>query len=97
MNVTYTEHAHHNEPPIHGWKRWLFTTNHKDIGVLYLVFGMTMFLVGGLFAMLIRAELFQPTMSVLSPEAYNQVVTLHGLVMVFAALMPVTTGFANYF
>lgn len=88
--------AHDEDQPPRGLTRWLFTTNHKDIGLLYLVFGLTMFLVGGLLAMVIRAELFEPGLQILKPEFYNQLITLHGLVMVFAALMPVTTGLANY-
>lgn len=88
--------AHDEDQPPRGLTRWLFTTNHKDIGLLYLIFGLTMFLVGGLLAMLIRAELFEPGLQILKPEFYNQLITLHGLVMVFAALMPVTTGLANY-
>lgn len=86
----------HEEHMPSGWRRWLFTTNHKDIGIMYLVFGFTMLMVGGLFAMLIRLELMHPTMAIMSPAAYNQVITLHGLIMVFAAVMPVTTGLANY-
>lgn len=88
--------AHDEDQPPRGLTRWLFTTNHKDIGLLYMIFGLTMFLVGGLLAMLIRAELFEPGLQILKPEFYNQLITLHGLVMVFAALMPVTTGLANY-
>jgi cytochrome c oxidase subunit 1 len=95
MSQATTHDAHHEHAP-RGIARWLFTTNHKDIGTLYLLFGLTMFLVGGLLAMLIRAELFEPGLQFLKPELYNQLITLHGLVMVFAALMPVTTGLANY-
>ncbi len=95
MNLTAAHDNHHDLPP-RGISRWLFTTNHKDIGMLYLFFGFTMFLVGGLLAMLIRIELFEPGLQLLKPELYNQLITLHGLVMVFAALMPVTTGLANY-
>ena len=88
------DHDTHDEPQ--GLARWLFATNHKDIGILYMLFGLTMFLLGGLFAELIRAQLIHPANHLLTPELYNQVITLHGLVMVFGALMPVTAGFANY-
>ena len=91
--ITHDEHDEHHP---RGLTRWLFTTNHKEIGVLYMLFGLTMFMVGGLLAMLIRAELFEPGLQFLKPQIYNQLITLHGLVMVFAALMPVTTGLANY-
>lgn len=87
----------HVEERPHGIRRWLFATNHKDIGTMYLVFGLSMFFVGGLLAALIRVQLFDPGLWLLTPELYNQVITVHGLVMVFAALMPVTAGLANYF
>nr|WP_297352969.1 cytochrome c oxidase subunit I [uncultured Caldimonas sp.] len=87
------EHEHHAE---HGWKRWLFTTNHKDIGTLYLLFSFTMFMVGGVLALLIRAELFQPGLQLVDPHLYNQFTTMHGIIMVFGAIMPAFVGFANW-
>jgi cytochrome c oxidase subunit 1 len=80
----------------HGWRRWLFATNHKDIGTLYLWFATAMFMEGGILALLIRLELFQPGLQFFSPERYNQFVTLHGLVMIFGAIMPAFVGFANW-
>ncbi|MDH5180717.1 MAG: cytochrome c oxidase subunit I [Gammaproteobacteria bacterium] len=79
-----------------GIKRWLFTTNHKDIGTLYLWFAFTMFLVGGAMAMIIRAELMQPGMQVVDPLFFNSMTTMHGLIMVFGAVMPAMVGFANW-
>ena len=79
-----------------GIKRWLYTTNHKDIGTLYLWFAFTMFLTGGALAMVIRAELFQPGLQIVEPDFFNQLTTVHGLVMVFGAIMPAFTGFANW-
>jgi cytochrome c oxidase subunit 1 len=76
--------------------RWLFTTNHKDIGTLYLVLSGTMFFIGGLFAMLIRAELFHPGLSLFQPDFYNELVTMHGLIMIFGAIMPAFVGLANW-
>ncbi len=87
--------AHHEEHPT-GLKRWLFTTNHKDIGTLYLWFSFTMFLVGGSFAMIIRAELFEPGLQFVDPLFFNELTTLHGLVMVFGAVMPAFVGLANW-
>src|ERR1700738_755988 len=86
-------------PPVHqarGFLRWLTSTNHKEIGTLYLWFSFAMFLVGGLMAMCIRAELFKPGLQFLRPELFNQLTTLHGLVMVFGAVMPAFVGFANW-
>jgi len=79
-----------------GITRWLFTTNHKDIGTLYLWFAFIMFLVGGAMAMVIRAELLQPGMQVVDPLFFNTMTTMHGLIMVFGAVMPAMVGFANW-
>ena len=76
--------------------RWLTSTNHKDIGTLYLSFSLAMFFVGGTMALCIRAELFQPGLQFFRPELFNQLSTLHGLVMIFGAVMPALTGFANW-
>ncbi len=86
----------HDHPPTSGLRRWIETTNHKDIGAMYLVFGVTMLLVGGALALAIRAELFRPGLQLMQPEFFNQLITLHGLVMVFGFAMPVATGLANY-
>jgi cytochrome c oxidase subunit 1 len=85
---------HHAHP--YGWRRWVFATNHKDIGTLYLLFSFTMLMVGGALAMLIRAELFQPGLQLVNPEMFNQLTTMHGLIMVFGAIMPAFVGFANW-
>ena len=85
-------HAHHPS----GLMRWITTTNHKDIGTLYLVFSLTMFFVGGVLAMGIRAELFQPGLQFWRPEFFNELTTMHGLIMVFGAIMPAFVGFANW-
>ncbi|MBT8149167.1 MAG: cytochrome c oxidase subunit I [Gammaproteobacteria bacterium] len=82
--------------PAKGFGRWLFTTNHKDIGTMYLWFSFAMFLMGGVFALVIRAELFQPGLQLVEPEFFNQMTTMHGLVMVFGAVMPAFVGLANW-
>jgi len=92
---TAFHHADGHHMP-HGWRRWLFATNHKDIGTLYLWFSMIMFLSGGTLAMLIRAELFQPGLQFVRPEVFNQFTTMHGLIMVFGAIMPAFVGFGNW-
>ena len=89
-----TEHAH--EPQLRGLKRWLLTTNHKEIGTLYLIFSLTMFFIGGTMALVIRAELFQPGLQLVQPEFFNQMTTMHGLIMVFGAVMPAFVGLANW-
>src|SRR6187401_709139 len=85
-------HAHHPS----GIMRWVQTTNHKDIGTLYLIFSLTMFFVGGTLAFGIRAELFQPGLQFWRPEFFNELTTMHGLIMVFGAIMPAFVGFANW-
>ncbi len=86
---------HHHHGPT-GLMRWITTTNHKDIGTMYLIFSFIMFLSGGVMALTIRAELFQPGLQVVQPEFFNQLTTMHGLVMVFGAIMPAFVGFANW-
>tara|TARA_B100001179_G_scaffold229693_1_gene215878 strand:- start:630 stop:2165 length:1536 start_codon:yes stop_codon:yes gene_type:complete len=76
--------------------RWVLTTNHKEIGTLYLIFSLTMFLIGGVFALVVRAELFQPGLQLVQPEFFNQMTTMHGLIMVFGAVMPAFVGLANW-
>ncbi|MDZ4358641.1 MAG: cbb3-type cytochrome c oxidase subunit I, partial [Variovorax sp.] len=90
----HDEHHDHHAPT--GWRRWVFATNHKDIGTLYLLFSFTMLMIGGVLALLIRAELFQPGLQMVNPELFNQFTTMHGLIMVFGAIMPAFVGFANW-
>jgi cytochrome c oxidase subunit 1 len=94
------DQAHHGEGdhhgPAHGWRRWVYATNHKDIGTMYLVFACIMFFVGGAMAMVIRAELFQPGLQLVDPQFFNSMTTMHALVMIFGAVMPAWTGLANW-
>jgi len=87
--------ADHHGPP-HGWRRWVYATNHKDIGTMYLLFSLVMFFVGGINALLLRSELFQPGLQIVEPAFFNQLTTMHGLIMVFGAIMPAWVGFANW-
>ena len=83
--------------PILGFAaRWLLTTNHKEIGTLYLWLSFVLFFIAGAMAMLIRLELFQPGIQLVQPEFYNQLLTMHGLIMVFGAVMPAFVGLANW-
>ncbi|MFK7954554.1 MAG: cytochrome c oxidase subunit I [Lysobacterales bacterium] len=89
-------HDDHHHEPVSGWRRWVFSTNHKDIGTLYLLFSLAMFFVGGAMAMVIRAELFQPGLQVVEPDFFNQMTTMHALIMIFGAVMPAFVGLANW-
>jgi len=92
--------AHHGEHDDHGpapgLKRWLYTTNHKDIGTLYLWFSMIMFFIGGGMALIIRAELFQPGIQIVDPMFFNSMTTMHAIVMIFGVVMPAFVGLANW-
>ena len=90
----HDEHQDHG--PEKGYKRWLYSTNHKDIGTMYLLFGLAMLFVGGAMSFVIRAELFQPGLQYVNPDFFNQMTTLHALIMVFGMIMPAFAGFANW-
>jgi cytochrome c oxidase subunit 1 len=96
VNDTHGEQDHGDHKPTGFLDRWLFTTNHKDIGTLYLIFSLTMFMIGGAMAMVIRAELFMPGLQLVEPDFFNQMTTMHALIMVFGAVMPAWVGFANW-
>jgi len=71
-----------------GLLSWLFTLDHKRIGLMYLIGIMTSLVLGGLFALLIRAELMTPGKMFLSEDRYNEVFTVHGAVMIFLFIIP---------
>ncbi len=97
MSAVVDSHGHghaHDHGDHHGGyggiMRWITTTNHKDIGTMYLWFSFLMFGVGGIMALVIRAELFSPGLQFVNPDFFNQLTTMHGLVMIFGAIMPPT-------
>src|SRR3989440_7226771 len=79
------------------WLDWVTTTDHKRIGIMYLVTTFVFFMLGGVEAMLMRAQLSVPNNTLISNEHYNQLLTLHGTTMVFLFVVPVMAGFGNYF
>ena len=83
-------------PQQRGWLRWLTTTDHKRIGILYLCATFLFFILGGVEALIMRLQLAQPDNTLVSPETYNGLVTMHGTTMVFLFLVPVLAGFGNY-
>ena len=97
MSTVTTEDHHddHQESP-YSIKRWLFTTNHKDIGTLYLWFSFIMFIIGGVMALIIRTELFQPGLQFVDPQFFNSMTTMHAIMMIFGVVMPAFTGLANW-
>jgi len=88
--------SHDEHGPAKGIGRWLFSTNHKDIGTMYLVFSLTMFFIGGSMALVIRSELAVPGLQFVHPEFFNSMTTMHALIMVFGAVMPAFVGLANW-
>ena len=83
-----------SEPP--GLKGWLSTTDHKKIGKLYLVTAFAFLLLGGVEALIMRIQLGGPNADIVSAEAYNQLMTMHGTTMIFWYAAPILSGFANY-
>ena len=79
-----------------GWKSWVFTVDHKKIGIMYGVVALFFFLVGGVEALLIRLQLAAPDNTVLDAGTYNQMFTMHGTTMIFLFVMPMVSAFANY-
>src|SRR5918995_5954494 len=80
-----------------GWTSWFTTTDHKRIGILYLWTVAAFFVLGGVEALLIRLQLGAPENTLLSPQTYNQLFTMHGTTMVFLFVVPIFAGFGNYF
>ncbi|HEX2046980.1 MAG TPA: cytochrome c oxidase subunit I [Acidimicrobiales bacterium] len=75
---------------------WVTTTDHKKIGILYMVTAFAFFLLGGVLALLMRAELAQPGRQLVGESVYNQLFTMHGSIMMFLFAVPMAAGFANY-
>ncbi len=79
------------------WLDWVTTTDHKKIGIMYLVTTIVFFMLGGIEALLMRAQLAVPNNTLISSEHYNQLLTMHGTTMVFLFVVPIMAGFGNYF
>src|SRR6195256_4248757 len=84
------------EPEHRGWTSWLTTTDHKRIGILYIVTTFVFFILGGVEALLMRLQLASAHNTLVTPQTYNQLFTLHGTTMIFLFVVPMMAGFANY-
>ncbi|MGE4314188.1 MAG: cytochrome c oxidase subunit I [Pseudobdellovibrionaceae bacterium] len=93
------DHEHDHKPGF--FTRWFMSTNHKDIGTLYIIFSILAGLVGGAFSMMMRLELQEPGLQFIAPgneQIWNVWITAHGLLMVFFVVMPgIIGGFGNWF
>ena len=85
------------KPEPRGWVSWVTTTDHKRIGILYLVTTFVFFMMGGVEALLMRVQLGAPDNTFLTPATYNALFTLHGTTMIFLFIVPIMAGFGNYF
>jgi cytochrome c oxidase subunit I len=89
--------AHDVKPEPKGWASWITTTDHKRIGIMYMVTTFAFFILGGVEALLIRLQLGVPNNTLVSPQIYNQLFTMHGTTMIFLFVVPMMAGLANYF
>jgi cytochrome c oxidase subunit 1 len=90
-------HTVHKPRETKKWIDWLTTTDHKKIGIMYLVLTFVFFLLGGVEALLMRVQLGVPNNTLISGQTYNELLTLHGTTMVFLFVVPCMAGFGNYF
>ena len=96
-HAAHDGHEAHGHPT--GWRRFVYSTNHKDIGTMYLVFAMVAGVIGGILSIGMRMELQQPGMQIFSdPHMFNVFTTSHGLIMIFFMVMPAMIGgYGNWF
>jgi cytochrome c oxidase subunit I len=85
------------KPEPKGWTSWITTTDHKRIGIMYMVTTFVFFLLGGIEALIIRLQLGAPNNTLVTPTVYNQLFTMHGTTMIFLFVVPMMAGIANYF
>ena len=87
----------HVERPPQGLMGWLTTTDHKRIGILYMVTAFVFFIVGGTEALMLRLQLGVANNDLISPQTYNELFTMHGTTMIFLFVVPMMAGLGNYF
>ncbi len=89
--------THRVEREEQGWTSWFTTTDHKRIGIMYMVLTFVFFCLGGVEALMIRLQLGAPNNTLVTPQTYNQLFTMHGTTMIFLFVVPMMAGLANYF
>src|SRR5580704_14796259 len=85
------------QPWLEALHSWVTTVDHKRLGVLYIVYGLVFLVIGGLEAMIMRVQLMDAHLHIVSPQVFNRMFTMHGTTMIFFVVMPVLFGIANYF
>jgi cytochrome c oxidase subunit 1 len=88
--------AHPGRRELSGIWEWVLTTDHKKIGVMYIVFNLLFFAIGGIMAVTMRVQLARPDSTLLSQRAYNELFTIHGTTMLFFFIIPIGAGFGNF-
>lgn len=93
----HDDHHHDHKPPF--FTRWFCSTNHKDIGTLYLIFGIIGGIIGGILSIIMRTQLAHPGGTLVTDgQTWNTIITIHGLLMIFFSVMPALIGgFGNWF
>src|SRR6202049_4844822 len=89
--------VHGAERAPRGWTSWITSSDHKRIGIMYMVTTFVFFLLGGVEALMIRLQLGVPNNTLVTPETYNQLFTLHGTTMIFLFVVPMMGRLGNYF
>src|SRR5215469_10335104 len=75
---------------------WVITVDHKQLGILYILYALVMLVIGGVEAVIMRIQLIRPHNDFVSPQVFNRMFTMHGTTMIFFVAMPLVFGFANY-
>ncbi len=91
-----TSVSHSDQSVLNILYRWIATTDHKKLGIMYIIAMLLFFVASGLMAVVIRLQLAYPNSHVVSPETFNQLFTMHGTSMVFLVGMPMVAGLGNY-
>src|ERR1700727_2477378 len=89
--------THGVEREARGWTSWITTTDHKRIGIMYMVTTFVFFCLGGVEALMMRLQLGEPNNTLVTPQTYNELFTMHGTTMIFLFVVPMMAGLANYF
>src|SRR3954452_20259600 len=87
--------THQVEATPTGWTSWVTTTDHKRIGIMYMVTTFVFFLMGGTEALMMRLQLGTPDNTLISPQTYNALFTIHGTTMIFLFFVPMMAAFGN--